>query len=98
MNKEKFVGRTLFLRGMAEKRWDKRPPDPHGTIGFCERFGRLVVSPNGKPVALEPINPESGWWVGFHAMDAKKFRLNKARQSFSYRGAKVMPDYLHIKR
>jgi hypothetical protein len=98
MSYVRFNGKTLFLRAIAEKRRDKRPPEPHGTIGFCERFGSLVVSSSGKPVALEPISPESGWWIGFHAIDPKKFRPNKARQAFRYRGEEVVPDYLHLTR
>jgi hypothetical protein len=83
-------GKTLFFHGPANIHEDKRPPTGP-TIRDTERFGRLKVS--GNAVRLEPIDNDSGWWIGFKPEEPAKFSANKERQQFPYRGESVTPDF-----
>jgi hypothetical protein len=80
-------GKTLFFNGPAKIHGEGQP-----TIRDTKRFGRLKVS--GKAVRFEPIEPDSAWWIGFRPDQPEKFRENKDRREFTYRGQQVVPDFL----
>jgi hypothetical protein len=91
MNYSHLDEKTLFLHGPATIYDDKEPTTP--TIGNTKRFGRLKVS--GKAVRLEPVDDDSGWWIGFKPGEPEKFRQNNDGEEFTYLGKQVVPDFLH---
>jgi hypothetical protein len=94
MNYSHLDGKTLFFHGPANSHEERRPPTA-ATIHDTEKFGRLKVDQSGKAVRLEPIAPDSGWWIGFKPGVPEKFRPNKDRQEFRYQDQHVVPDFLH---
>jgi hypothetical protein len=85
-------GKTLFFDGVANIHEEKRPP-VGPTICHTERFGRLHVDQSGKAVRFEPIDTDSGWWIGFKPGEPEKFKENNERREFTYRGQQVVPDF-----
>jgi hypothetical protein len=67
---ENLNGIKLSIRGPAEKTGNGQPRD--GRVDYVERLGILHVSRNGKTAGLQPIPPDSGWFITIWESTLKK--------------------------